>query len=65
MPSRAVLPCESSDLDWFTDDAEVAAQCATDCFLCPIQEDCYDGAVGRDEVHGVWGGEIFNRKLVG
>jgi len=30
------------------------------CADCPHQQPCLDGAIARDERHGVWGGVNFN-----
>ena len=56
----SLLPCRVLDPElWFAEspnDVEYAKQL---CLDCPVQAICLDGALGRREPWGVWGGELF------
>lgn len=40
--------------------ARLIATARSICIDCPQQQACLDGALERDEKHGVWGGVNFN-----
>ena len=53
-------PCQQEDPElWFAeapDDVEFAKAL---CRMCPVQEQCFAGALERREPWGVWGGQLF------
>ena len=59
------LPCRSGDADlWFAEAPAELERAKALCGVCPIQAECLDGALRREEPWGVWGGEIFERGMV-
>jgi WhiB family redox-sensing transcriptional regulator len=58
--------CSQTDPDAFYPDKGGSSKDAkTICALCPVQSECLDYALSRDERFGVWGGksERERRKL--
>jgi WhiB family redox-sensing transcriptional regulator len=54
------LPCHNSDPDLFF--SEVASEIGIAkalCAQCPVQSQCLEAALSRQEPCGVWGGELF------
>jgi hypothetical protein len=47
---------------WTAEDPADRAIAVKWCQGCPVLELCYDAAVERDEVHGVWGSVDLTRK---
>ena len=33
------------------------------CAQCPVRRDCYEDAGGRGEEWGIWGGEVWDRRV--
>lgn len=62
-PSAGVgqwTPCLDEDPDLFFAEApEVLEDAKLVCARCPLRQECLQGAVERQEPHGVWGGQIF------
>ena len=59
------LPCQREDPRlWFSDQPPDLALAKTYCQPCPVRRFCLDGAVERQEPHGVWGGEIFTKGAI-
>lgn len=58
--TTAELPCLDHDPELFfaADPAEVEAAKLV-CQSCPLIEECLEGALRRQEPHGVWGGQLF------
>jgi WhiB family redox-sensing transcriptional regulator len=54
------IPCTvgSGDL-WFSDMPTDIDHARVLCVGCPIQRQCLEGALKRQETCGVWGGELF------
>ncbi len=55
------FPCQDptrADL-WFAERTADVEQAKALCGTCPIRRQCRDGALGRREPWGVWGGEVF------
>lgn len=58
--SSLELPCETEDAElWFAERPEDLERAKALCQGCPVRTSCLTGALGRREVWGVWGGEIF------
>lgn len=56
------LPCQVHDEDlWFADEPAQLERAKQLCTSCPVLQGCLAGAVQREEVAGVWGGQIFDR----
>ncbi|MGA4668613.1 WhiB family transcriptional regulator [Propionibacteriaceae bacterium Y1923] len=56
----AELPCLDHDPELFfaADPSDVEAAKLV-CQTCPLIQECLDGALRRQEPHGVWGGQLF------
>lgn len=55
-----VLPCRIGPADrWFSDCPEDVEFARAACGRCPIRRPCLLGALEREEVVGIWGGELF------
>jgi len=55
--------CENPQL-WFSDQPAELQLAKEYCQPCAMRRVCLAGAVERQEPHGVWGGEIFNRGVI-
>lgn len=54
------LPCHNSDPDlFFSETTAEIALAKTLCAQCPVQGQCLEAALSRQEPCGVWGGELF------
>ena len=54
------LPCHNADPDlFFSEKTEETAVAKSLCRGCPVQQQCLDAALSRQEPCGVWGGELF------
>ena len=54
------LPCHNSDPDlFFSETTAEIALAKTLCGECPVQRQCLEAALSRQEPCGVWGGELF------
>lgn len=62
-----VLPgalCAQTDSDlWFPLKGEYPRVAKALCARCPVQRECLDGALERDEPYGVWGGLTRQERL--
>jgi WhiB family transcriptional regulator, redox-sensing transcriptional regulator len=59
------LPCRSGDADlWFAEAPAQLERAKALCRHCPIQAECLEGALEREEPWGVWGGQIFERGVI-
>lgn len=59
------LPCAIEDGDlWFAATSIDADRAKALCHTCPLQRSCLQGAIARQEPHGVWGGEVFYEGIV-
>lgn len=59
------LPCQREDPRlWFSDQPPDLTLAKMYCQPCPVRRFCLDGAVERQEPHGVWGGEIFTKGAI-
>lgn len=59
------LPCAIEDGDlWFAATSTDADRAKELCRTCPLQRSCLQGAIARQEPHGVWGGEVFYEGIV-
>lgn len=57
---EAMLPCRVNDPElWFAESPTDVEYAKALCLDCPVREICLDGALGRSEPWGVWGGELF------
>ena len=55
-----LLPCRANDPElWFAESPTDVEFAKALCQECPVQALCLDGALGRREPWGVWGGELF------
>jgi len=54
------LPCHNADPDlFFSEKSAETAVAKSLCSGCPVQQQCLDAALSRQEPCGVWGGELF------
>ena len=54
------LPCHNSDPDlFFSETSAEIALAKTLCGECPVQRQCLEAALSRQEPCGIWGGELF------
>lgn len=44
---------------FFSEQLDDIARAKAICGLCPVREECFEGAVARREPWGVWGGQLF------
>jgi WhiB family transcriptional regulator, redox-sensing transcriptional regulator len=44
---------------FFSEQLDDIARAKAICGLCPVQQDCFEGALARREPWGVWGGHLF------
>ena len=59
------LPCHRENPQlWFSDQPAELQLAKEYCLPCAIRRACLIGAVERQEPHGVWGGEIFDRGAI-
>lgn len=59
------LPCHRENPQlWFSDQPAELQLAKEYCQPCAIRRVCLVGAVERQEPHGVWGGEIFDRGAI-
>ncbi|MBM6405212.1 WhiB family transcriptional regulator [Phycicoccus sp. CSK15P-2] len=59
------IPCREDEPElWFADTPEGVEFAKALCRTCPVREQCLDGALGRREPWGVWGGELFVQGVV-
>lgn len=49
-------PCTTDPDAWFSDEAAEQAHARALCGGCPIADTCLDGAIQRQEAHGIFGG---------
>jgi WhiB family redox-sensing transcriptional regulator len=50
---------------FFSDELHDIARAKAICARCPVQVECLDGALRREEPWGVWGGELLqNGRIV-
>ncbi|NLG45909.1 WhiB family transcriptional regulator [Gordonia sp. (in: high G+C Gram-positive bacteria)] len=64
---RIELPCQSVENDadlWFADQPNLLEEAKNLCQACPLQLQCLEAALEREEPWGVWGGEILDRGIV-
>lgn len=53
-------PCLDEDPDlFFAESPDVLEAAKLVCGRCPVRQECLQGAIERQEPHGVWGGQIF------
>lgn len=54
------IPCAIGEGDlWFSDVPAEIDHARRLCVGCPLQRECLNGALQRQEACGVWGGELF------
>jgi WhiB family redox-sensing transcriptional regulator len=54
------LPCHNADPDLFFSETTAEISLAKSlCGQCPVQRQCLEAALSRQEPCGVWGGELF------
>jgi WhiB family redox-sensing transcriptional regulator len=54
------IPCTVGSADlWFSDVPAEIDVARSQCVGCPLQRECLNGALRRQETCGVWGGELF------
>lgn len=44
---------------FFSEQIDDIARAKAICGLCPVQQECFEGAQARREPWGVWGGHLF------
>ena len=44
---------------FFSEQLDDIARAKAICALCPLQQECFEGALARREPWGVWGGHLF------
>ena len=44
---------------FFSEQLDDIARAKAICRLCPVQQECFEGALARREPWGVWGGHLF------
>jgi len=44
---------------FFSEQLDDIARAKAICALCPVQQECFEGALARREPWGVWGGHLF------
>jgi len=44
---------------FFSEQLDDIARAKAICGLCPVQQECFEGALARREPWGVWGGHLF------
>lgn len=49
---------------FFSEDPQEIAEAKALCQSCPLRLTCLEGALGRGEPWGVWGGQLFERGRV-
>lgn len=55
-----LLPCRVNNPElWFAEAPSDVEHAKELCQACPVRTLCLDGALGRREPWGVWGGELF------
>ena len=55
--SIPVGDCSNHDAElWYSDAGLDRRRAALICSTCPVRTECLDGALRRDERHGIWGG---------
>lgn len=55
-----VLPCHEQDPElFFAEHPSTIEQAKAVCGPCPLRAECLEGALRRNEPHGVWGGELL------
>ncbi|SNT14918.1 WhiB family transcriptional regulator, redox-sensing transcriptional regulator [Micrococcales bacterium KH10] len=60
IPYDLDTPCRSNNADlWFAEQATDIAKAKALCGDCPLKKQCLEGALGRQEPWGVWGGEVL------
>ncbi len=56
-----LLPChQDGGALWFAEKPEELETAKALCGHCPLRDACLDGALGRGEPWGVWGGQLFD-----
>lgn len=54
------FPCSTEDPElWFSEDADGIAAAKKLCARCPAIDECLAGALARNEIWGVWGGQLL------
>lgn len=54
------IPCQQEDPElWFAETPHDVEFAKALCGTCPMQEECFLGALERREPWGVWGGRLF------
>lgn len=60
-----LVPCRTYDPEVFFAESPADVEYAKSlCQTCPLREPCLEGAKGRREPWGVWGGELFVQGVV-
>lgn len=63
--TEAVLPCRENPADlWFAELPEDVETAKALCADCPIQSQCLEQALERNEPWGVWGGQLVLQGVV-
>ena len=44
---------------FFSEQLDDIARAKAICALCPVRQECFEGALARREPWGVWGGHLF------
>jgi WhiB family redox-sensing transcriptional regulator len=44
---------------FFSEQLDDIARAKAICAECPIREECFEGAIARQEPYGVWGGRLI------
>ena len=62
-PWRANALCATVDgalaSTFFSEELQDIATAKRICAACPVIAECLEGAIGRHEPYGVWGGQLF------
>jgi len=59
------LPCRGHDPElWFAESPTDVESAKALCAACPLTEMCLEGALGRREPWGVWGGQLVQAGVV-
>ncbi len=61
MDEVLIPACSDAPEQFFSEDPYELEQAKLVCRVCPVREDCLNGALERREPWGVWGGAIFDR----
>jgi len=60
---RALARCASDNAEltklFFSEELHEITQAKQLCAECPVMASCLEGAIGREESYGVWGGQLF------